>query len=333
MHLQFHAVTTLAPLGVLLLFFVAHLLAGAAMPYRKGAMPPLARVAEKIASWLERRLNRGTRDESQRTARGILVVYVLIVAAIGAGWGAGALMHRPYGWVLGLAVLAASVSAMGTVKTLRAVQAALSKEDVQAAAGALAPYIDEKFEKGDAGAVARKALEYAALGFHRHCVMPVLFFACFGVSGLLAAMAVTGMRHVFGTGDAAHAHFGLAARKTDYALAYVTARVTVVLMALSALVVPKASPLRALETAWNQAGSYGTKNEGCLVAGLAGALGVTLGGRTVRRSNEVIDNKWVGPAGASAKITALDVQRGTLLVFVSYLWLIVLTSGAFIALV
>jgi adenosylcobinamide-phosphate synthase len=324
-------IATLQPLGVLLLFFVAHLLAGAAAPYVRGYRPPLTALMEMAGLALERRLNRAGRSPGQLMWRGVFVVALLGLAGGAAGIGMAALATREYGWAAELVLLSLCVSVMAPLKTLRVVLRALDKEDVKLAAYALSPYVEEDISRLDAHGLVRRALEFAAVGLNRFCVAPVLFFAVLHAAGLAWIVAALAMYEAFGAAEPERLHFGRAIRKIEWVLNYIPARVTVALMLLASVFVPGATPVRGLKTAWTQARFYTPGNNGCLVAAMAGSLGVTLGGRILRRTNYVIENKWIGPAGSTAQTTVTDLQRGAMLMFVSYLWLIVAVSGVFLA--
>ncbi|MBI1215324.1 MAG: hypothetical protein GC185_05840 [Alphaproteobacteria bacterium] len=328
---QLPAVTHLQPLGVLLLFFVAHLLVGVVAPYVRGYRPPLLALMEMAGVALEKRLNRPGRSGRQLMWRGLGVAALLGVAASLAGLGVATLAQQRYGWLAELALLSVCVSVMSPLKTLRVVLRALEKGDKKLAAFALAPYAEEDLSNADEFTLVRKALEFAAVSLNRFCVAPVMFFAVLQPVGLARIVAVLAMYEIFGAADPDRLHFGRAIRKIELILNYIPARATVLLMLLAAIVVPGANPLRGWRTAWNQARFYAPKNKGCLVAAMAGALGVTLGGRILRRTNNVIENKWIGPEGSSAQTGTSDLQRGAMLVFVSYLWLIVMVSAIFLA--
>jgi adenosylcobinamide-phosphate synthase len=131
-----------------------------------------------------------------------------------------------------------------------------------------------------AAGMARAGTESMAENTSDAVVAPLLWGAVGGVPGLLAYRAVNTLDAMVGYRSARYRRFGWASARLDDVANLVPARVSALLFAGLAPAVG-GSPGRAL-AAWRRDGSaHPSPNAGPVEAAAAGALGVTLGGRTV----------------------------------------------------
>jgi adenosylcobinamide-phosphate synthase len=113
-------------------------------------------------------------------------------------------------------------------------------------------------------------------------VAPLLWGAVAGVPGLLGYRAVNTLDAMVGHRSPRYLRFGWAAARLDDAANLVPARVAALLVAGCAPAVGGVP--RAALGAWRRdAAAHPSPNAGPVEAAAAGALGVTLGGRTVYR--------------------------------------------------
>ncbi|WP_255620937.1 cobalamin biosynthesis protein [Pseudonocardia sp. DSM 110487] len=132
----------------------------------------------------------------------------------------------------------------------------------------------------DAAGMSRAGTESMAENTSDAVVAPLLWGAVAGVPGLLAYRAVNTLDAMVGYRSTRYRRFGWAAARLDDVANLVPARVSALLFAGLAPAVG-GSPRAAL-VAWRRDGSaHPSPNAGPVEAAAAGALGVTLGGRTV----------------------------------------------------
>ncbi|OLT11868.1 cobalamin biosynthesis protein [Pseudonocardia sp. CNS-139] len=132
----------------------------------------------------------------------------------------------------------------------------------------------------DAAGMARAGTESIAENTSDAVVAPLFWGAVAGVPGLLGYRAVNTLDAMVGHRSPRYARFGWAAARLDDLANLVPARVAALLFAALAPVVG-GSP-RAAVAAWRRdAAAHPSPNAGPVEAAAAGALGVTLGGRTV----------------------------------------------------
>jgi adenosylcobinamide-phosphate synthase len=132
----------------------------------------------------------------------------------------------------------------------------------------------------DAAGIARAGTESMAENTSDAVVAPLLWGAVAGTPGLLAYRAVNTLDAMVGYRSPRYRRFGWASARLDDLANLVPARVSALLFAGLAPAVG-GSPRRALAAWHRDGGTHPSPNAGPVEAAVAGALGVTLGGRTV----------------------------------------------------
>jgi adenosylcobinamide-phosphate synthase len=132
----------------------------------------------------------------------------------------------------------------------------------------------------DVAGLARAGTESMAENTSDAVVAPLLWGAVAGIPGLLGYRAVNTLDAMIGHRSPRYLRFGWAAARLDDVANLVPARVCVLLVAGLAPLVG-GSPGAALRTWRRDAAAHPSPNAGPVEAAAAGALGVTLGGRTV----------------------------------------------------
>ncbi|MDE1153852.1 MAG: cobalamin biosynthesis protein [Micavibrio sp.] len=314
----------LPPYAIVLLFFVLHLLVGALLPSRPGYRPLLWMMMDKGARAYEFRLNRSDRGNRTLAVRGGIVTALLGLAALLIGlvvWRAG--LHG-FGWLLSLLLLGGAVSAMRHVRRLRDAAGWLEKNTTAPLAALLQADGNEDFAKADSHTLARRVLERAAGSINRECVAPLFYFLLAGPVGLCLYVAFLAVFDAFGRA----AYFGRMPRMLEAVLDFIPARLTAIALSLGALFVSRSNPLAGLKLALTQSSRFWRTNQGWPVAAVAGSLGITLGGPVRDKNNIVTESQWLGAADTTARIGAPELRRGAMLMFTTFLCIIVLVSAA-----
>jgi adenosylcobinamide-phosphate synthase len=154
----------------------------------------------------------------------------------------------------------------------------------------------------DAVGMARAGTESMAENTSDAVVAPLLWGAVAGVPGLLAYRAVNTLDAMVGYRSPRYRRFGWAAARLDDLANLVPARVAALLFAGLAPAVGGST--RAALAAWRRDGAaHPSPNAGPVEAAAAGALGVTLGGRTVYPHGvEMRPHLGAGPPPAAADL-------------------------------
>ncbi len=213
----------------------------------------------------EQRLYRDSR------ARGAVFAAGWIAAAASAGWLAGR------AGAVGVGV--ATFSAVGGTTLCRVgahIADALDAGDLDAARDLLPSLVGRDPSRLDESGICRAAVESIAENTSDATVAPLLWGAAAGGPGLLGYRAVNTLDAMIGYRSPRYERFGWAAARTDDLANLIPARVTAALAGLLS-----GHPIRAARAVRRDARRHPSPNAGVVEAAFAGALGISLGGRTV----------------------------------------------------
>lgn len=158
----------------------------------------------------------------------------------------------------------------------------LESGDIEGARALLPSLCGRDPEVLDADGLARAALESIAENTSDATVAPLFWGAVAGVPGLLAYRAINTLDAMVGYRNERYERFGWAAARTDDVANLAPARVSGLLTTVLAPVIG-GRPGDAWRAWRRDAGKHPSPNAGVAEASMAGALGVTLGGRTEYR--------------------------------------------------
>ncbi|HEY0524195.1 MAG TPA: adenosylcobinamide-phosphate synthase CbiB [Stellaceae bacterium] len=282
-----------------------------------GEMPVLFRVVPhpvvligSAVGTLERRLNRDKRSERDRFARGVITVAALIAASVLVGLALAAFCRQfDYGWVAELALVAVLLAQRSLFDHVAAVERALGTDGLAAGREAVSHIVGRDPNSLDAHGVARAGIESLAENFSDGVVAPAFWYALFGLPGILAYKTANTLDSMIGHLSPRYRAFGWAAARFDDLVNFVPARLSGLLVATAAAIVPRAAPGKALATMWRDAGKHRSPNAGWPEAAMAGALGLALAGPR-RYSGHVAEDPWIGDGRARA--TPQDIRRALL---------------------
>jgi adenosylcobinamide-phosphate synthase len=258
-------------------------IAGAAiLDWTIGDPPGLPHPVRAIGAAIALADARFNRDGAgSRFAGGLVALAVVLGAAA-----AGALVARRR---IGAVVAAASTLAThDLVREARAVHRALQADSLADARTAVARIVGRDTQDLDAREVARATIETLAESTCDGIVAPLVLG---GVPGAFAFKATSTLDSMIGHRTPRHERFGSIAARLDDAANFVPARLTALLLALSA-----ARPLATIRAAMREAASHASPNAGWPEGALASALGLRLGG-TNRYAGLTVEGPIFNPGG------------------------------------
>jgi adenosylcobinamide-phosphate synthase len=170
-----------------------------------------------------------------------------------------------------------AVAGRALATAAEAVADALGDDDLDRARAALPALAGRDPSALDAKELARAAVESVAENTVDAVVAPALWAATAGAPGALGYRAVNTLDSMVGHRDARYGRYGWASARLDDAAAYVPARVTAVLVAVTR---PRCATAVA-RTVRRDAPSHPSPNAGVAEAAFAAALGLRLGGTNV----------------------------------------------------
>jgi adenosylcobinamide-phosphate synthase len=282
-----------------------------------GRIPhPVAIIGTAVA-WLDRKLNREQRPESDRAFRGALVAVFMIVTCAVAGTGVSWLtLSVPYAGLIEVFMVTSLIAQRSLFDHVRAVGTALKSKGLEAGRAAVAHIVGRDVRQLDDSGVARAAIESCAENYSDAVVGPVFWYVLFGFPGLLVYKAINTMDSMIGHRSPRYRAFGMAAARIDDAANLVPARLAGVFLCTAAVFVPTARPVAGLRTMLRDARKHRSVNAGWPEGAAAGALGLALAGPR-KYTDSVVDDPWIGDGRARA--TAKDIDRALYLYAVACL--------------
>ena len=154
---------------------------------------------------------------------------------------------------------------------------------------------------------ARSVCGFAVCGF------AVCWYAVGGVPALVLFKVASTLDSMVGNRSPRYLRFGWAGARLDDVMNYVPARLTWLLLALTAVVIPGGSGLDALRVGWQQHAVLPGPNSGWSEAAAAGALRRRLVGPIWLRGTLVTET-WIGRADDPPAATRADLVRALVLV-------------------
>jgi adenosylcobinamide-phosphate synthase len=288
--------------------------ASIALPTARGALDRLRRPLRGLWAGLARRLDRPQRSTATLARRGLLLALVVGAAAAAAGW----VLHRAAvrsepATLIELAAVALLLGQRDLFAGLGAVRHALERTGFEAGRAMLAARFGGDAAATDLHGVVRLAAAAGAERFAAWVVAPAFWYAVLGLPGLCACAALLSLAGVAAARQAPPTSFSRPVALARSLVLWLPARVAALLLVPACIVVPGASPGRALAILWRD----GAKHQaGWPVAALAGGLGLSLGGP--RGGGE----PWIGDGRARADTG--DLRRALYLLAVGCL----VTAGA-----
>ncbi|WP_020175168.1 adenosylcobinamide-phosphate synthase CbiB [Methyloferula stellata] len=269
-------------------------------------VPHPAVLMGRLIAALDRRCNDPARSEARRKAAGVFVLTILVIAAIGIGFGLERLLDAiPFGSFIAAflaSVLFAQRSLYGHIKKVRS---AFTDEGLESARSAVARVVGRDPQVLDEAAICRAAIESCAENFSDGVVAPAFWFALFGLPGLITYKIVNTADSMIGHKTPRHAAFGWASARFDDLLNLAPARLAGLLLSVVAPVVG-GDIKHTLSIMWRDARLHRSPNAGWPESAAAGALGLALAGPR-QYAGQVVDDPFLNPQGRMA--TPDDISR------------------------
>ena len=160
----------------------------------------------------------------------------------------------------------------------------------------------------DAPAIGRAAIESLSENFSDGVVAPAFWYAILGLPGLLAYKMLNTADSMIGHKDERHLHFGRAAARLDDIANWIAARLSAVLIVLSAAIrLGPGSARSAAGAVLRDAGLHRSPNAGWPEAAMAGALGVALAGPRSYGKKPVMEPYLNAKGRAAVAVSDIDL--------------------------
>jgi adenosylcobinamide-phosphate synthase len=229
----------------------------------------------------EKHFNRPSDPDLARRRKGRIVIAALMLGSAGIGW----ILARLFcdlgavGMLLEIIVVAVFLAQKSLADHVAAVVAGLREGGLAGGRKAVSMIVGRDPEALDQAGVARASIESLAENFSDGIVAPALWYAIFGLPGLLAYKMLNTADSMIGHLNERYRDFGRASAKLDDLANWPAARLAAMLIAAGAgLVKGRAAMRRAAELALTDSGLHRSPNAGWPEAAMAGSLGLSLAG-------------------------------------------------------
>ncbi len=260
-------------------------------------MPHPVRLIGFVASAIEKQCRKIANSPRALLLTGLLTAIVIPSVAAAATW----FLLRGITHVSLLAGSIATVylayttlSVRGLDQAAQTVIGSLKRAQLPKARAALAMIVGRDTQTLDEPDIVRATIETVAENTSDGFVAPMFYLAIGGVPAAVAYKAINTLDSLFGHKNERYLYFGCAAARVDDVANYLPARLTAVLVVLSAFMLGM-SWKKAVQITLRDAKLQPSPNAGFPEAAYAGALGIRLGGTNVYGGHSV-HKAYIGDA-------------------------------------
>lgn len=207
-----------------------------------------------------------------------------------AGW-----IHPLVGAGLQTVLLFFCFSVKGLKDAAMAVAAPLSSGDLATARERVGMIVGRETQHLDQAGVTRAAVETVAENLVDGFLAPLFWAVILGVPGALAYKMINTLDSMVGYRNDRYLLFGRASARLDDAANFIPARLSVLIIAAAAAVLPHMSGAGALRVGMSEGRRHKSPNAGFPEAAFAGALNIRLGGPSIYHGRQV-DKPFIGSA-------------------------------------
>lgn len=217
-----------------------------------------------IINLFEKNYNQGV----NKTRNGILTIITLVIISMSVG---GIIHLLPYTWILEVVIVAILLAYKSLVDHISLVSDA-SKSSLEESRLMVSKIVGRDVNALDESGVARSTLESAAENLSDGFVAPIFWYLLLGLPGILAYKMINTADSMIAHKNRKFMEFGWATAKLDDIVNFIPARVTAVLILISALQIKK------INIVYRDAKLHRSPNAGWPETAIAVVLGVALAG-------------------------------------------------------
>src|SRR5215510_2707761 len=206
---------------------------------------------------------------------GVALFAMLAMGALGAVAGLMLLssaLSAWVAWILHVFLLYSLIALGDLLHHVWRVERALTASDLPAARSAVGQLVDRDTDRMDAAACRRASIESLSENLTDGFVSALFWYALLGLPGIVLFKIVSTMDSMVGYKTPRYLRFGWCGARLDDVMNYLPARLTWLLLAGVALVLPGCSAAKAIAIGWRQHALLHGPNSGWSEAAAAGAI-------------------------------------------------------------
>ncbi|MGY8822969.1 MAG: adenosylcobinamide-phosphate synthase CbiB [Candidatus Latescibacterota bacterium] len=242
---------------------------------------------------------------------GCLLFGILALLGVGEISGAVLYMEQVYSglsWVFHLYILYSLIALRDLLKHGLAIDRAAHADDLEGARLAASMLVGRDTSRMDLAACRRAGMESLSENAVDGFVSPLFFYALLGLPGLMLFKVISTMDSMVGNKSPRYLRFGWCGARLDDLFNWFPARLSYLLMAFVALLLPECSARKALAVGWHQHALVPGPNSGWSEAATAGAIQRRLVG-PIWQNGELVTEVWLGDADDPAGGQPGDIGR------------------------
>lgn len=246
----------------------------------------------KAVSYLELNFNRKGLSDRDRRAYGIMAILALLIGSVLVGVLISRLLLQAglFGILIEIAIVAILLAQKSLADHVFAVGEGLRKDGIAGGRKAVAMVVGRDPNLLDRSGVCRAAIESLAENFSDGVVAPALYYAVFGLPGILAYKMLNTADSMIGHKTPRYREFGWASARLDDVANWPAARLSALFIAIGTWFRRgRASARKSVSVALRDHGLHRSPNSGWPESAMAGALDVALAGPRTYAGEQVME--------------------------------------------
>tara|TARA_B100000530_G_C15894119_1_gene462655 strand:- start:441 stop:1403 length:963 start_codon:yes stop_codon:yes gene_type:complete len=260
-------------------------------------------------------LNRPQVKNPTKKILGVLFIIIALSVAGIIGWGMQTgLKLMEFGQLLEAILVSIFLAQNSLYRHVRNVAQALVSDGLDAARLSVSHIVGRDPATLDDSGVCRASIESLSENFSDGVIAPVFWYLIAGIPGILMYKTLNTADSMVGHLSPKYKYFGWASARLDDAANFIPARLTALLIFLTALIIPSTKGFKSLRSCLTYANRHRSTNAGWPEAAMAGALDIRIAGPRVY-NGIVVNDPWMGDGNPNLRTN--DINRALKLYFSS----------------
>ncbi|WP_378956358.1 adenosylcobinamide-phosphate synthase CbiB [Pelosinus sp. sgz500959] len=245
----------------------------------RSSLHPVVMIGNLIA-FFERKLLKLQHSSLLKNVTGGVLVVLVLGITYGTSWWIMNLLGMIHPWaqfIGGAILLSFTIAPDSLAKAGNEIHRYLVTGDLKQAQYKVGWIVGRDTDQLDVAEVTRATVETIAENIVDGIISPLFYFMIGGVPLAFLYRAVNTLDSMVGYKNDKYRDFGMCSARVDDVFNYIPARVTGILLVLSAILL-RLNVYGTITAIWRDAAKHPSPNSGFAEAGVAGALGIRLGG-------------------------------------------------------